>query len=361
MAKKGRGRGPRRSPRPPKKQHEIMLYRAGFLGDILLTNAAVRAIRRRNPRSAIVYQCWPQYDSAIAADPHITGVARVGSYKYEADKLLDFRHELQPNWDTEYWGKLLYEQAKDAGLAGRPDETYRPHVYMLPDSVADKADDTRLCIVHGWSQNGQNWRMWSHEKWNELILRLCQAGWVVVQVGGDDDPLFEEVYDLRGRTHDLMDLYGIFAVADLVVCIDSAMQHISGAEKFIRQPEAGKLPIAAKGDGIQWVCGANKTILLNGPMNPACIVAPDSATTVVSCYDHCGNYEECDCDDFVACIDECECDCHDEHRVGRPCNHSFGTEELPICEWGNACMQSITVNMVWEAICKTTEEAAMAL
>ena len=295
----------------PTTRREVMLYRAGFLGDILVTNAAVRAIRRRWKSHNIVYQCWPQFVSALIADPNVNQVVPVTQYDYGGERFLDFRHEsFEDEWDKTYWGELLYRQALEAGLAGPPDSTFRPHVYFREQDIATKDEGTKLCLLHGWSANGRNWRLWPYERWGELAGLLAADDWTVAQVGVPNDPLMDNVMDLRGATKDIMGLYGLFAVADLCVCIDSAMQHIAGSDKFVRFPD-GKT---------EKISGPTPCVLLNGPMNSKCIVAEDSKTVVVSDYGQCGN--------------------------GGPCNHSFGTAELPICEWQNACMVDISVEGV---------------
>jgi len=207
-------------------------------------------------------------------------------------------------------------------LAGKPDETFRPYVYMTPDDVADKEKDAKVCVIHPWSANGENWRLWSLDKWGELVSRLRGHGITPVQVGMAQDPYIEGAYDLRGRTDSIMGLYGIIAIADLVICIDSAILHIAVADKWVRSIPTDE----GKKSSVTLIRGAVPTILINGPMSPKCIVPPDADVSVVS-YDY-------------------------ESLCGQPCNHSFSSPELPICKYGNACMRSITVDAVWRAVCQ---------
>lgn len=290
-----------------------LLYRAGFAGDILLSSSCLRAIKQKHPNSHISYGLWQQYAELIALNPHIDEIVTAGHYyASEYDEWIDFRHEnLMYDHPGVYWGKLHAMQCAEKGLLDLDKmESFKPSLYIGPDDTATKKSD-KLCIVNAWSQNGLNWRLW--DKWAELVPKLQGLGYRVVHVGARGDPEIPGVdTDLRGKTR-LAQVAGVLAVADLCVAIDSFVAHVAHANKYVRDIEAGT---------IEQISDGTPTVLLAGPIPWQFVVPTDAKCVPVSTFPDCEG----------------------------PCNHSFATEELPICEYNNSCMRKMSVEQVMEGI-----------
>lgn len=291
-----------------------LLYRAGFAGDILMSSSCLRAIKQKHPDSHISYGLWQQYADLIALNPHIDEIVVPGRYMASdyAPNIVDFRHELLMYDHPEtYWGQLHAMQCAEKNLLDLDKmESFKPDFFIGPDDTAVKESD-KLCMINAWSQNGLNWRLW--DKWEALVPELQGLGYKVVHIGAKSDPRIPGVdTDLRGKTK-LAQVGGVLAIADLVVAIDSFVAHAAHANKYVRDVEANT---------IEQISDGTPTVLLAGPIPWQYVVPQDAKCVMVSTFP--------DCDG--------------------PCNHSFATPELPICEHKNSCMRKMTVRTVLAGI-----------
>ena len=113
--------------------------------------------------------------------------------------------------------------------------------------------------------------------------------------------------DFRGKHSVMQDLWTV-ANASMCICIESFIAHVAHARKVL----------APSGEAIR---GAVPTVLLNGPINPLCVVPRGAKCVVVS------NYSKC--------------------RRGGPCGNSHGPQ---MCESKNACMRELAVDSVWDGM-----------
>lgn len=285
----------------------VFLWRAGFAGDILMSTPAVRALKAQRPEVYIAYGCWKQYHPLVELNPAIDKVY------YECETALsefgyhvDFRHEKAGKFNDgkTYWGKLHAEDIAATGLIDIEKITdWLPEIWLRPEDVPERTHSEKPLVVFGhWSNNGRNWRLWPLERWEELSLRFKAKGWRRVLVGAPGEPTFDVDVNLVGRTHFRLTA-GVTAIADLVVAIDAYTAHAAHAYKCVV-------------DGPRY--GPSKVVLVTGPVDPAGVVPPSAKCTVARQYDGCG--------------------------LGGPCGQSFGPT---VCEFGNACMQGLTVERVW--------------
>lgn len=310
---------------------KILVYRAGFAGDILMSSASLCGIKRKYPDVELHYGLWQQYAEIVALNPHVDKIVSPGHYYVSNyDAWVDFRHEafvdgyrkeeLPGGWYTRlistypntYWGKLHAMQCAEKGLLDLDKmESFKPEIFIGPDDVAEKKSE-KLCVVNAWSQNGVGWRLW--DKWAKLVPELQGLGYEIVHVGGKGDPRVAGVdADLRGRTR-LAQVAGILAIADLVVAIDSFVAHVAHADKFVRDVEV---------DTIEKVAGSIPTVLLAGPIAPSCVVPEDAKCVPVSVY----------------------ADCNGPCGISHP-----GTPAGRACRFGNSCMKNLSIEKVMEGV-----------
>lgn len=290
----------------------VLCYRAGFAGDILMSSSCLRGIKQKHPDCELTYGLWRQYAEIVALSPHVTTVVVPGHYLVTDYKpnVVDFRHEsLMADHPAVYWGELHAMQAAEKGLLDLDEmESFKPEFFIGPDDAAKKKAE-KLCVVNCWSQNGLGWRLWSLEKWGELIPELQAMGYKVVHVGGSGDPKIPCNTDLRGKTR-LAQVAGVVAIADLVVAIDSFVAHVAHSSIFVRDVEK---------DTIEKIRGSVPTVLLAGPIAPDCVVPKDAKCVSVSDYPNCGG----------------------------PCGISHpGTPAGRICKHRNSCMKELAVDAV---------------
>lgn len=297
------------------KTETVLLFRAGFAGDILMSTSCLPAIKQKHPDYELVYGLWRRYADIVALNPNIDGIAVPGHYRAsDFDEWVDIRHEdLMDDYLGIYWGQLHAMQCAEKGLLDLDEmSSYKPSLFIGPDDAAKKKSD-KLCIVNCWSQNGLGWRLWPIENWETLVPEIQKMGYKVVHVGGKGDPQIPCDTDLRGRTR-LARVAGVVAVADLVIGIDSFVCHVAHSEKHIRDVEAGT--IDKIGDSVP-------TVLLAGPIHPGCVVPKDAKCVPIS------NYPDCD----------------------GPCGVSHpGTSAGRICQYRNSCMKELPVEKVLEGV-----------
>lgn len=278
-----------------------------------MASSALPHIKKNLPDSEVHFTTWAACRPLLELNPHVslTKIGRIFPSKY--DFLVDFRHEAKkPRFKGDddplmYWGAVHARQAADICGFSLGDVEIRPELYIAKKDRMDMSQYGPYVAINVWSQNGLNWRLWDHEKWVELVKGLQKKGFLVVQLGGKDDPQVDGVtFQLCGSTS-LRQTISVVADADLVIGIDSFVMHCAHANIFC--------------DGVK-LGGPTQSILLAGPIPSRYVVPPDSPCSVVS------NFPDCD----------------------GPCDHSFATPELPICEHGNSCMESISVEQVMEGL-----------
>jgi len=294
----------------------ILCTRSGFAGDICLSTSSLRAIKQKHPDAHLTYACWKQYSELISLSPWVDEVSAPGLYMTSSfDKLLDFRHEslMDRNPDV-YWGELHARQAANLGLLDLDKmESFRPQLSVGVDDLAEKGREKPLAVLNVFSANGLNWRLWGFDKWAKLVVALKAMGYKTVQIGGKDDPPVKGIdTQLCGQTR-LGQIPGILAIADLFIGIDSFAHHVACGQKFTRSIED---------DVVEKIGDSTPAVLICGPVPWQNVTPRDAKTVPVFDYSFCPDV----------------------------CNHSFPTEELPICEYENACMRKLSVEKVLSTI-----------
>lgn len=293
----------------------VVLVRSGFLGDVVLSTSAVAAVRRKYPDAEIHYATWKQCVEILALNPHLSEIVCPGSYMTSSyDIWLDFRHEsLMDEYPRIYWGKLHAMQCADKNLLDWDSIIdFRPELYIGLDDVVERTDIKPIAVVNVFSRNGLNWRLWSFDKWELLVSHLNKMAFKTVQIGASDDPKINGIdIQLCGQTR-LAQVVGILAEANLFIGIDSFPAHVAHSLKYTHNVESGE---------IQRIGESTPSVLIVGPVPKECII-PDNAKCAVA-----SNY-----------------------LCQGPCNHSFASPSLPICEYNNSCMKELSVEMVLEKI-----------
>jgi len=281
---------------------KFLINRVGFGGDVLMSTSALDGIKKTHPDCEITFSVWKQFAELLSLNPAISTLTSPGLYMTsDFDRWWDVRHdEDMPRFEGDnnallYWGTVHFRQAQDVGMLDLENiSTFRPRTFIGPDDQAVRESTQKLVAINTFSTNGLHWRLWSSEKWNELVLILKSMGHKVVLLGGQGDPPVENVdADLRGKTR-LSQAIGVLAICDLCIGIDSLICHMAHSIKHVHNVESGE---------VKQIGDSTPTVLLSGPVPWQCVVPTDAKCAVASYYP--------DCDG--------------------PCNHSFATKELPIC------------------------------
>lgn len=290
----------------------ILCVRSGFLGDVLMSTSALRYIKCKLPDSELTYATWTSCADLLALNPYVDELTRPGKYMVSdyGGAWVDFRHEaLMDKYPDTYWGELHARNAAEAGLLDLDQtDSFKPETFIGPSDKMTMPK-RKFAAVNIFTRNGVNWRLWSNSKWEELVGLLQKMGYVIVQLGGKDDPRLGSV-DIQfcGKTS-LAQSISVVSQADLVVAIDSFLAHVAHSRIFMRDIDAGTT---------EMLSDSTPCVLLAGPVPWKFVVPNDARCIPVSTYP--------DCDG--------------------PCNHSFATAELPICVHKNSCMRDLSVSDV---------------
>lgn len=286
-----------------------------------MATAALAAIKKTHPDCEVTFSVWKQFGELLSLNPAIHELTSPGNYMTSSfDRWWDVRHdEDMPRFEGDddpllYWGAVHSHQAQDVGMLDLENvSTFQPRTFIGPDDLAERESPGILTVINTFSTNGVNWRLWPSEKWGELVLVLKSMGHKVVLLGGPGDPLVEGVdVDLRGKTR-LSQAVGVLAICDLCIGIDSLICHMAHSVKHVHNVETGE---------VKQIGDSTPTVLLAGPIPPECVVPTDAHCVVASYYPDCQG----------------------------PCNHSFASLSLPICEFENSCMRELSIENVLLAI-----------
>jgi len=286
----------------------VLLYRAGFLGDVLMATAALPII----PEDlTVVFATWKQQHPLLSLNPYVDHILMPGQYRVrDFEHTVDLRHEEWPDFNSGkmYWGQIMAKQIAETVPGCNGLNECRPEIYLDAEVCRkiDRASQKPLAFVNNWSANGVGWRLWSQDKWIELVGILNGLGYAVVQIGGPNDPPITGAYQAPGMS--LEQSLAMMTRGCLVIGIDSFIMHVASSKIYLVDQEETTL----LRDGIPGV-------LLSGPIAPGCVVP--SGSPVKAVIGRCPN--------------------------GKACGESHGDE---MCKHENACMTSIEVEEVIECI-----------
>lgn len=327
---------------------KIVAFRMGFAGDVLFSTAALEAVKRKYPRCELTYGVWPVYANLIATNPHVDKFAHSDSHlsiaKRKAHKVWEISHEKYPLAEGEmiYWGEVHTRQAAELGLLELETMTsFKPQIYLNASDVIPKPPGSRIAALGIFSKNGADARLWAMQRgrwpvlelpgaataemyaqalaavgerwlfdddgWPALVRALNEMGFQCVQLGGRDDPRVPGAHDLCGKLSWRQSV-GAVMQADVCITIDSFLLHAAVARKYA-------LDGSVLSDG-------TPTVALLGPTDGRAMFPADAEQVVEV---QARQYDDC------------------------PCFHSsrFGRGA---CEHGNACMKSITAEMIIEGV-----------
>lgn len=358
---------------------KIVTWRMGFAGDVLFSTAALEGIKRKYPKSELVYGVWPQYSGVIDTNPHIDrfvygdGVENrvIGTDKFghpitkriihpdgleyakqHSNKQWEISHEKYRLADGEmaYWGEIHARQAAELGLLELEDMTsFKPQVYLDASDIVPKPPNTKIAALGVFSKNGADARLWGmrrgewglgrqvpaevysrvlasvggkwefeRDKWPQLVESLAERGFRSVQLGGASDPRVPGAVDLCGKLTWRQSM-GLLTEADVCITIDSFLLHAAVARKYALDGS-----VLSEGTPV---------VALLGPTDGRAMF-PVDAESAVEVQRRYPRYVEEGC-----------CPCFNSSRFGKgPCRHD------------NLCMRNITVEDILEGVEKALTE-----
>lgn len=193
----------------------ILVRRIAAHGDVLVAAAVVPALKKKFPGSKIYFET--KCPSVLVGNPAIDFISEETpdnvTFNYVCD--LDLAYERRPK------SHILESYAEEAGV---PIEDC---VLRIPQARVNMPMFNNYVVIHAGTTNwvGRNW----HEnRWEELAMRIHEAGFQIICVGRGADHQVSCDADCRNHTS-VNELAAIMHDARLFVGIDSLPFHIAQA------------------------------------------------------------------------------------------------------------------------------------
>lgn len=202
------------------------------LGDVILGNTLVNAVKKKYPDGEITYFVEEQYKEIIETNPNITEIRTPKNW----DEIL--LEVSKPHWDIvmipqqtsktdNIWhhrdkynkGHLLDFYAMRCGL-----EDYERRLFIYPKPEDEVSGFENCIVVHGTTLvRSKNW-----SKFSNLCSFIKSTGARVIQVGLPTDAKILNTEDLRGKFN-LRQLYCLFKKCKCFIGLDSGLSYMAGA------------------------------------------------------------------------------------------------------------------------------------
>lgn len=191
------------------------------IGDELLLSGVAREILRAHPGTEVWIRsrygfAFPKYVRRDAPPADARPVETI----YQNPTLYGPRaHSPFPRHLVQ---QMLDKFALDTGLRVTAQDV-RPEL----DLGGTRTRERSTVIVHSRPNSRLLSKDWGLDRWHELVALLHKAGVRVRQVGAKDEPLLDDVEDLRGApVHELSD---VFARSAAVTCVVGFLMHLAEA------------------------------------------------------------------------------------------------------------------------------------
>lgn len=207
-----------------KDKYIIQCCRAGAIGDVLMTTAAIRELRRQFPQSHIRYVT--KTPDLLINNPHIDELSLV---RNKCDREILFEYPMHNGYpDQPLTRHIANEFASCAEVeldSVEGDIYFHEHELSLIRNVVKKftVPVATIHIKSGWSP----YKDWPIENWQKVIDHFF-GRLAFIQIGGFGEPVLRDVVALAGELSIRLSATCI-AVSDIFLGVDSFANHVAGA------------------------------------------------------------------------------------------------------------------------------------
>lgn len=193
----------------------VLISRTAANGDVLVASAVVPAIREKHPGHPVYFATSCPH--TLMHNPHIDYLVSSESSLEE----FEFKYDLDNAYENKPDCNILQAYADVAGV-----DVKKCKMYMACDRV-DKPLINDYVVIHAGVTDWVG-RNWLSNCWKELALRIHDAGYQIICIGGDKDAFVPCDVDVRNLTT-VNQLATIIRDAKLFIGIDSLPMHIAQA------------------------------------------------------------------------------------------------------------------------------------
>lgn len=223
---------------------KVMFCMLKTMGDVVVSTAITREMKRRNPEWEIHFYTNKAYGPLLAGNPDIAEIHAADDWNYNILFLemsaKNFGRVFTPyqmraecnmwHQDPETRGQHLVDfYWNRCGMHG---QIFERECFLFPSEEDVKAagehisfDQPRIAMH---STSGVKTKDWPVSNFSALTDELRKAGYAVVQVGGKDDEKIAKAVDLRGKMG-LLECAAFISKCAAFVGIDSGLSYIADA------------------------------------------------------------------------------------------------------------------------------------
>jgi len=205
----------------------------GF-GDILMSTAILKQIRKNNPNAHITYSTRPEAKIIFENNPNVDELITVTYDKQKFEKTLD---EYEKHF---FLGKMTEDYTIERNRQPRIDsmaqlfdltlESKTPELFLTQEELSNGEkfiDKEKFNIVFCMEAVGARRRI-KRNLLIKILQKIKKYDYNIIVVGKDKINLPREINNLTGKTS-LKELFSIIALSNLVVTADNFVSHIAAA------------------------------------------------------------------------------------------------------------------------------------
>jgi len=203
------------------RKYTIEVQRPGALGDVLMTTAAVKELRRKYPTAHIRYVTHPTSLPMLEGNADINEVATESKL---ADKTILFNYPMHEGYPNVALRKHIAHHFAECAEVALP-KNWKPILNLLPDSNINleyKKPVITFAVRTGWSR----YKEWPLERWPELIKLFPEYQWV--QLGAAGETEIDGAHSMLGKLT-LRESFSVLQQSKLFVGLDSVFNHVAAA------------------------------------------------------------------------------------------------------------------------------------
>jgi ADP-heptose:LPS heptosyltransferase len=211
-------------------KNEINFQTWGGIGDVLLATPILRLVKQQWPERGIVINCLaPIHSDVFRHNPYIART-RVGIHAFLRVKVTRVPcTELHFERIPIGWAREKHATEVLAELVGVELDRRTPELYFSPEEEARahaRMRDVRNPVLLHVHSRSSRYHLWQTEKWRELIRRFPEH--TFFQVGQRDEPSVPGALDWRGQVT-LREAFALAKCSHAFVGVESVMGHVAAA------------------------------------------------------------------------------------------------------------------------------------
>jgi ADP-heptose:LPS heptosyltransferase len=194
---------------------DILINRMGSTGDVFVAAAVCPALKKKYPDCRIYFAT--ECHHSLHGNPFVDFII-----KPDPQRQFDLVINLDAAYEARQSENFLKCYADKAGVPVEDCELF------VKNDPVNKPEVVNYVVVHAGVSEGWVGRAWGKNEWRELALRLYNAGYQIVCVGGEGDHFVPSHVDVRNKTT-VGELATIIKDAKAFVGVDSFPFHVAQA------------------------------------------------------------------------------------------------------------------------------------